>query len=107
MSDSSFKENGGQFPSNREILQQIGQFKDAMPFVQIIKDRVDNAGGGFEEESEFDQQAVLAGINGYLLSTLQLEKLYYVDTSAEGVPEEIKKSISPGSPIIVYYSSQE
>jgi len=102
-----YDENGGQFPSNKVIAPQIeakiGKHKDAMPFVQIIKDRVDNAGGGFEEESEIDQQGVLESINDYLLSTLQLEKLNYVDTSAEGVPEDIKKSTSPGSPLIMYH----
>jgi len=100
--NSSFKENGGHFPPNKEISQRVGKNKDAMPFVQIIKDRVVKAGGGFEEESEIDQQGVLESINDYLLSTLQLEKLTYVDTSAEGVPEDIKKSTSPGSPLIMY-----
>jgi len=101
-----YDENGAQFPPNKVISQQVGkQHKDAMPFVQLIREKVDKAGGEFiaEEESEIDQQEVLESIHNYLLSTLQLEKLCYVDIEgAEGVPEDIKKSTSPGSPLIMF-----
>jgi hypothetical protein len=104
------QENGDKFPPNKEISQHVGSFgKDAMPFVQTIREKAEQAGGKLivEEGSEINQREVLNSVHDYLLSTLHLEKLDYVDTSAEGVAADIKKSTSPGAPLIMYHFAQE
>lgn len=94
--------------------------KERMPFVQQIRDKIQEAGGQFTitPEEEFDQIAVLEQVRDYLMGTLQLEQLTFADVAAvtDGTyggdanavagggttPADIAKFCSPGAPLIVY-----
>jgi len=100
-----YEDNGNAFPDNRAISQQVSSIsKDAMSFAKVIIDKVNSAGGAFNvtEGSEFDQQKVLECTRDYILSTLQLEKLTILDATDASAPEDVKKTTSPGAPIIMY-----
>ena len=69
-----------------------------MPFVQLIRDKVEESGlSALSSKEAFNQYDVLEKIHDYILCTLQLEKLSFMDTSDEQTPPDVSKSCSPGS----------
>lgn len=78
--------------------------KDAMPFVQFVKEKVQADGGKFNltESAEFDQKWVLENVLQYLLDTLQLKQIKFIDVLSDQTPPEIVRTCSPGFPTIMY-----
>ncbi|KAK0417447.1 hypothetical protein QR680_013016 [Steinernema hermaphroditum] len=105
-----YEENGRSFPDNKIISQRLGKeeslkkfMKKTMPFVQMIKQKVENSENNTIEVScPFDQKAVLQQNLDYLVSTLQLKNLSIKDTTENGVEERIVEQTVPGSPVIIY-----
>jgi len=98
--------NNGVFPDNRTIAQYLKEFgKEAMPFVQTVRQKYEDGKKSefrVEETWEFNQRKVFESMRDYLLTTLQLEKISFVDICSQDAPEEIAKTCSPGAPLIMF-----
>uniref|UniRef100_A0A1I7YB78 leucine--tRNA ligase n=1 Tax=Steinernema glaseri TaxID=37863 RepID=A0A1I7YB78_9BILA len=105
-----YEANGKAFPDNKVISQRLGKeeslkkvMKRTMPFVQMIKQKVEKSDKDTIEVScPFDQKDVLQENLDYLMATLQLTNLTIKDTTENGIDEKIVEQTVPGSPVIIY-----
>ncbi|KAL3068010.1 hypothetical protein niasHT_038000 [Heterodera trifolii] len=100
--------DNGTLPDNRTLLEKLSkpesaeEKKERMSFVQMFRDRIAQRGiFAVTSEEEFDQKAALSQISDFLLSTLQLEEVKFVD-SANAPSDVIRNSCCPGVPLIMY-----
>ncbi|KAK0424305.1 hypothetical protein QR680_008603 [Steinernema hermaphroditum] len=105
-----YEGNGRSLPDNKVISQRLVQeeslrkvMKKTMPFVQMIREKVERVGNeAIEGSCRFDQKAVLQQNCTYLLSTLKLKSLSIRCTTENGVPGHIVEQTVPGCPVILY-----
>uniref|UniRef100_A0A915DUH3 Methionyl/Leucyl tRNA synthetase domain-containing protein n=1 Tax=Ditylenchus dipsaci TaxID=166011 RepID=A0A915DUH3_9BILA len=107
----SYDANGKKFPDNRAIAQQLSKFgKDAMPFVQAVREKFEEENSSefvVLETSEFNQREVFENVLEYVVSTLQLASVQFVNTTEPNVPAEVLKNCSPGTPSIQFTFIEE
>jgi len=107
---SLYEENGGTFPDNKVISKRLGEeeslkkvMKRTMPFVQMVKQKVEKSDKKTIEVScPFNQAEVLQQNLDYIRGTLQLQNLDIRDTTEDGIEEKIIEQTVPGSPVIVF-----
>jgi len=76
-----------------------------MPFVQMIKERIEVIGvqQGLQQTCEFPEEEVLKRNEHYITNSLELEGLYIRPTE-EAESEMLKEECCPGSPYITFHS---
>ncbi|KAI1715217.1 tRNA synthetases class I (I, l, M and v) domain-containing protein [Ditylenchus destructor] len=100
-----YESNGEKFPDTKTVSARVMKIgKEAMPFAKTEMTKFEQEGSGkfqVHETLEFDQKTVLENVQDYLLATLQLVKLTFMDVDPT-VHADIGKSCSPGAPFIKF-----
>lgn len=106
----SSQKNKSSFPENRLMSAEFGKkeelkkyMKKVMPFVQIVRDRVQQIGkAAMALTVDFDEHEILTTNLEYLKGTLDLEQLEIKFTSDPSATEKLREDTQPGTPCIAY-----
>uniref|UniRef100_A0AC35GNK2 Uncharacterized protein n=1 Tax=Panagrolaimus sp. PS1159 TaxID=55785 RepID=A0AC35GNK2_9BILA len=102
-----YEENNGEFIDNKEITKMIvaipivkPKAKEAMPFVQFIKDKVGQRGiQALDLIFNIDQRKVFVEMIEYLKGALKIDDIS-IESVEETSDQTLASKVVPGTPIV-------
>ncbi|CAG7727120.1 unnamed protein product [Allacma fusca] len=107
---SSLNEKAGKLPENKQLaadfakMKELGKYqKKVMPFVQMIKERIDVVGAeqALMLTCQFNEVDVLEKNIEYITNSLELEGIV-VRSAQDSNEEKVKEECCPGKPLISF-----
>jgi leucyl-tRNA synthetase len=104
-----FEENNGEFIDNKQITKMImaipivkPKAKEAMPFVQFIKDKVGQRGiQALDLTFNIDQRKVFEEMIEYLKGALKIDDIS-IESIDDSTDQTLANKVVPGTPIVVF-----